>query len=54
MATPVPRGLAATGMHAIDLRLWVTPTPFAVFAFDKDEHRRQANKARKLRFLIRG
>ncbi|CAJ1432588.1 unnamed protein product, partial [Effrenium voratum] len=28
---------------AVDL-LWVTPTPFAVFAFDKDEHRRQANK----------
>jgi hypothetical protein len=26
-------------------RLWVTPTPFAVFAFDKDEQRRQANKA---------
>ncbi len=25
-------------------RLWVTPTPFAVFAFDKDEQRRQANK----------
>eukprot|EP00435_Cladocopium_sp_Y103_P032236 s2955_g8.t1 len=28
---------------AVDL-LWVTPTPFAVFAFDKDEQRRQANK----------
>ncbi|CAK9055337.1 unnamed protein product [Durusdinium trenchii] len=29
---------------AVDL-LWVTPTPFAVFAFDKDDQRRQANKA---------
>eukprot|EP00913_Durusdinium_trenchii_P030333 g28414.t1 len=28
---------------AVDL-LWVTPTPFAVFAFDKDDQRRQANK----------
>eukprot|EP00930_Biecheleria_cincta_P018048 TRINITY_DN14182_c0_g1_i2.p1 TRINITY_DN14182_c0_g1~~TRINITY_DN14182_c0_g1_i2.p1 ORF type:complete len:1280 (-),score=211.37 TRINITY_DN14182_c0_g1_i2:82-3900(-) len=28
---------------AVDL-LWVTPTPFAVFAFDKDPKRRQKNK----------
>ena len=27
------------------LEALVTPTPFAVFAFDKDEQRRQANKA---------
>jgi len=44
---------------AVDL-LWVTPTPFAVFAFDKDEQRRQANKVMEpyhqifLRLFTRG